>query len=212
MIFSKVPYKYGSFYYYTRTVKDLAYKLHCRYPCDQSIAQEQIILDENEVALELTYCDVGECEPSPCHTQLAYSVDTVGEIRSRFSLPLAFYSSSSSSLLLSPPFPLPSPVVVSPPAPSYYSLSPPLLFYYSLSPLVVSSAPTYDFLLSIDINIYLGDETYDVIIRDLRTGTDIDKLEQCAGDLIWGADSSTLFYVKMDDEHRPFEVWMHQVG
>ena len=24
-----------------------------------------------------------------------------------------------------------------------------------------------------------------------------------SGDVVWGADSSTLFYMKMDEEHRP---------
>jgi oligopeptidase B len=79
MLWCQVPYKHGSFLYYTRTVKGLSYKLHCRKSSgDAESSAEVIILDENELAKEKDYCDVGMCEPSPSHKLLAYAVDYVG--------------------------------------------------------------------------------------------------------------------------------------
>lgn len=74
--------------YYTRTVKGLAYKLHCRRAaksppgaggaCEEQGAEE-VILDENTLAEGKDYCDVHSCEPSPSQGLLAYSVDHVGK-------------------------------------------------------------------------------------------------------------------------------------
>lgn len=74
-----MPYKYGSFLYYTRTVQGLAYKLHCRKPVSGVDMEEQVVLDENELATDKDYCDIGACEPSPSHNLLAYAADFVGE-------------------------------------------------------------------------------------------------------------------------------------
>jgi protease II len=60
-----LPYRHGAYFYYTRTVKGLAYKIHCRKKAttaEQSVLEaqsatpplpEEIILDENAVATGL---------------------------------------------------------------------------------------------------------------------------------------------------------------
>ena len=60
--------------------------------------------------------------------------------------------------------------------------------------------------------LLLGYETYDICIKELRSGEIVDTIHSCSGDVVWGADDSTVFYTKMDDEHRPFEVWLHVIG
>ena len=59
---------------------------------------------------------------------------------------------------------------------------------------------------------FTGYETYDIIVRDLQSGTQTDKVEGCAGQVVWGKSNAELFYTTMDDEHRPHKVWRHKVG
>ncbi len=30
--------------------------------------------------------------------------------------------------------------------------------------------------------------------------------------MVWSADSKAFFYVKLDDNHRPMQVWLHRLG
>ena len=30
--------------------------------------------------------------------------------------------------------------------------------------------------------------------------------------MVWSADSNAFFYVKLDDNHRPMQVWRHRLG
>jgi oligopeptidase B len=58
-----------------------------------------------------------------------------------------------------------------------------------------------------------GSELYTIRIRDLSTGQDLaDEIPDTRGDLVWAADGNTLFYVKVDDNHRPLFVYRHVVG
>jgi oligopeptidase B len=59
---------------------------------------------------------------------------------------------------------------------------------------------------------FTGYETYDIIVRDLATGAQQDRIEGCAGQVVWGADNTELFYTTMDEEHRPHKVWRHKLG
>lgn len=72
----EVPYRRGDFLYYSKTVKGLAYKIHCRRLAFGG--PEEVVLDENEVAKGHEYSDVGSWEPSPSHRLLAYSADYSG--------------------------------------------------------------------------------------------------------------------------------------
>ena len=77
------PYPYGQYYYYTKTVKGLSYKMHCRKTASSleelATAAEETILDENKIAEGHKQCVIKGVKPSPDHTFLAYSVDFKGD-------------------------------------------------------------------------------------------------------------------------------------
>ncbi|HXE85668.1 MAG TPA: S9 family peptidase, partial [Hyphomicrobiaceae bacterium] len=58
-----------------------------------------------------------------------------------------------------------------------------------------------------------GSELYTVRIRDLATGHDLpEAIPDTRGSLVWARDSATLFYVRLDEHHRPLAVCRHRVG
>ena len=58
-----------------------------------------------------------------------------------------------------------------------------------------------------------GSELYTIRIRDLATGRDLaDVIPDTRGEMAWARDSRTLFYVRMDESHRPLSVWRHTLG
>ncbi|WP_035716262.1 S9 family peptidase [Bradyrhizobium genomosp. I (2014)] len=58
-----------------------------------------------------------------------------------------------------------------------------------------------------------GSEYFSVRVRDWATGTDLDDLvEETDGGVVWTADCRSFFYVKLDDNHRPMQVWRHKLG
>lgn len=72
-----VPEKIDDFWYYTRTETNKDYAIHCRRKHSME-NPEEIILDENLLAKDLDYFNIGSLEVSPDHKYLAYAVDTVG--------------------------------------------------------------------------------------------------------------------------------------
>ena len=60
---------------------------------------------------------------------------------------------------------------------------------------------------------YDGGERYGLRFRDLGTGEDLpDVVEDTYYGLAWSADSSTVFYTKVDDAMRPHQLWRHRIG
>ena len=63
-----------------------------------------------------------------------------------------------------------------------------------------------------------GDERYDMRIRrfvgDSADFTDLDDLlsDVASAGTAWSADGAWLFYVRADDQQRPFQVWRHRLG
>jgi oligopeptidase B len=57
-----------------------------------------------------------------------------------------------------------------------------------------------------------GSELFTVRIRDIATGADLADAIPDTRSVIWAADSRTLFYVRLDDNHRPLSVWRHILG
>jgi oligopeptidase B len=58
-----------------------------------------------------------------------------------------------------------------------------------------------------------GSERCNIRIRDLATGKNLTgRMSGAASDLAWSADSGTLFYVKLDRQQRPMEIWRHRIG
>ena len=78
------PFPHGKYFYYSRTVKGLSYKIHCRKEASnfemfsKEETEEEVILDENKIAEGHEQCDIPMVSPSPDHTILGYSVDFKG--------------------------------------------------------------------------------------------------------------------------------------
>ena len=58
-----------------------------------------------------------------------------------------------------------------------------------------------------------GSEYFSIRVRDWATGADRDDLvEETDGGIVWSKDCNSFFYVKLDDNHRPMQVWRHRLG
>ena len=58
-----------------------------------------------------------------------------------------------------------------------------------------------------------GSELSTIRFRDLSSSADLpDIIPDTRGGIVWAADSRTLFYVRIDDNHRPQSVWRHTLG
>jgi oligopeptidase B len=58
-----------------------------------------------------------------------------------------------------------------------------------------------------------GSEYFTIRVRDWATGIDLDDIvEETDGAVVWSADASAFLYVKLDDNHRPMQVWRHRLG
>jgi oligopeptidase B len=58
-----------------------------------------------------------------------------------------------------------------------------------------------------------GSEYFTIRVRDWASATDgIDLIEETDGGVVWTLDSKAFFYVKLDDNHRPMQVWLHRLG
>jgi oligopeptidase B len=63
---------------------------------------------------------------------------------------------------------------------------------------------------SADVN---GSEYFSIRVREWDSGKDHDDLvEETDGGVVWSADSKSFFYVKLDDNHRPMQVFWHRLG
>ena len=72
-----VPYRRGSYFYYSRTEKGKQYPIYCRKR-ETLEAPETVMLDVNELARGEKFMSVGELEVSDDGNLLAYSTDNVG--------------------------------------------------------------------------------------------------------------------------------------
>jgi oligopeptidase B len=58
-----------------------------------------------------------------------------------------------------------------------------------------------------------GSEYFSIRVRDWTDGSDLsDLVEETDGGVVWSADCTSFFYVKLDDNHRPMQVWRHRLG
>ena len=81
--------------------------------------------------------------------------------------------------------------------------------YFSLGSLSVSPDGNY-LAWSADTN---GSERFDLTITDLRTGADLPEvMTQTIGSPVWAADNEHLFYLKVNDAWRPYQVLRHRLG
>ncbi|MEO6945977.1 MAG: S9 family peptidase [Nitrobacter sp.] len=58
-----------------------------------------------------------------------------------------------------------------------------------------------------------GSEYFAIRIRDWDSGADLDDvIDETDGGVVWTADSCAFYYVKLDDNHRPMQVYRHRLG
>ena len=58
-----------------------------------------------------------------------------------------------------------------------------------------------------------GSEYYTIYLRDLRTGkNEKDIIENTSGSVTWALDSKSFFYSKLDQYHRPRQIFKHVIG
>jgi oligopeptidase B len=58
-----------------------------------------------------------------------------------------------------------------------------------------------------------GSEYFSIRVREWDSGRDHDDIvEESDGGVVWSADAKSFFYVKLDDNHRPMQVWHHRLG
>ena len=58
-----------------------------------------------------------------------------------------------------------------------------------------------------------GSEYFTIRVRDWADKTDLDdRVEETDGAVVWSTDCTSFFYVKLDDNHRPMQVWRHRLG
>ena len=57
-----------------------------------------------------------------------------------------------------------------------------------------------------------GSENYRLRIRDIGAGRDLPEAMTDVSSFAWSQDNSTLFYVKLDENHRPLLVFRHRLG
>ena len=58
-----------------------------------------------------------------------------------------------------------------------------------------------------------GSELYTIRVRDMATGQDLnDEIPDTRGAVVWARDNATMFYVRLDENHRPMSVWRHHIG
>jgi oligopeptidase B len=74
---NSVPYRRGDYLYYTRTVEGQQYPIFCRKSALNG-AQEQVLLDLNEMAKGQKFMSVGSFAPSDDGNLLAFSTDNTG--------------------------------------------------------------------------------------------------------------------------------------
>lgn len=134
--------RWGPWWYYERTIEGHSYPIHCRrpagdeaYPASLDAPGEQVILDENALALGHEFCSVGILSISPDHHLAAIGVDFEGSERHTV----------------------------------------------TFSSLDGAEAPP-------------------------------ESLTEVSYSVAWTSDARSLFYVRLDDAWRPYELWRHDLG
>ena len=59
----------------------------------------------------------------------------------------------------------------------------------------------------------MGSELYSIRVRDIGSGEDgAEEIVDSDGNLVWMADSLGFYYVRLDENHRPAEIFRHRIG
>jgi oligopeptidase B len=58
-----------------------------------------------------------------------------------------------------------------------------------------------------------GSEYFTLRVRDLATGADLaDSIGETGGEAVWTSDSGALYYIRLDENHRPLRIFRHRIG
>jgi oligopeptidase B len=58
-----------------------------------------------------------------------------------------------------------------------------------------------------------GSEYFTIRVRDWASGKDLDDaVEETDGGVVWTTDCKAFYYVKLDENHRPMQVYRHRLG
>jgi oligopeptidase B len=57
-----------------------------------------------------------------------------------------------------------------------------------------------------------GSERYRLFVKDLSTGDIIDSRLSDLWDIVWGEEEDVVYYVVLDEVHRPYKVFKHVIG
>lgn len=58
-----------------------------------------------------------------------------------------------------------------------------------------------------------GSEFFTLKVRDLETGKDLkDEITETGGGGVWSRDGEYLFYIRLDENHRPSKLFRHKIG
>lgn len=58
-----------------------------------------------------------------------------------------------------------------------------------------------------------GSEFFTLRVRDIDTGKDLaDHIENAGASACWDSNGNGFFYTKLDENHRPFEIYYHKLG
>ncbi len=81
--------------------------------------------------------------------------------------------------------------------------------YFGLGDLEVSYN---DKLLAYSLDLK-GSEYYTIYIRDIKSRDQVgEKIENTSGGITFSLDDKYIFYSKLDDNHRPREIYRHEIG
>ena len=60
---------------------------------------------------------------------------------------------------------------------------------------------------------FAGNESWTLRVKKLETGEVLhDKLEGCAASVVWTKDSNAFWYIRLDDNYRPWQLCFHRLG
>ena len=58
-----------------------------------------------------------------------------------------------------------------------------------------------------------GSEFFTLVLRDAGSGTNLpDQVSDTSGSAVWSSDSRHLFYIRLDENHRPSKLYRHEIG
>lgn len=178
-----VPYVHGPYRYYTRTEAGRSYAIHCRAPIEPgSTAGRQP--DSGLTAVAVSEAGLSHVEK---RAGGASDASMGGGASSGGSLPgeqvlLDENAEAAGHKMLD--------VACVAPSPDHALLA------YAVD---TSGYETYEIRLR-----RVGGPAHGEALGDVITGTN--------GEVEWGADNATFFYLTMDDQHRPHKLWRHTVG